>query len=209
LKWHGSIYDTWAKADWDEVIFSDECKFNLFYSDGIQRVWRKPGSRYEPKNLRPTVKYGGKSVMAWGCMSSKGVGKLIFIEGNMNSLDYVRILADNLGVSAAEMGLFDYIFQQDNDPKHTSGLARLFFSERGIRVLEWPSQSPDLNPIEHLWAYMKRRLAELAPKNINQLKSFLIEIWNTIPQEFLQKLVASMPKRCEEVIKARGGHTSY
>jgi hypothetical protein len=140
-------------------------------------------------------------------MFRKGVGKLIFIEGNMNSLDYVRILADNLDVYAAKMGPFDYIFQQDNDPKHTSGLARLFFSERGIRILDQPSQSPDLNPIEHLWAYMKRRLAELAPKNIDQLKSFLIEIWNTILQEFL--LVASMPKRCEEVIKARGWHTSY
>jgi hypothetical protein len=127
----------------------------------------------------------------------------------MNIFDYVRILADNFGVSAAEMGISDYIFQQDNNPMHTSGLERLFFSERGIRVLEWPSRFPDLNPIEHLWAYMKRRLAELAPKNIDQLKSFLIEIWYTIPQEFLQKLIASMPKRCEEVIKARGGHTSY
>jgi hypothetical protein len=142
-------------------------------------------------------------------MSSKGVGKLIFIEENTNSFDYTRILADNLDVSAAEMGIFEYVFQQDNDPKHTSRLEKRFFSEKGIQLLQRPSKSSNLNPIEHPWAFTKRWMAEKALKNIDQLKSFLIEIWNAVPPAFLQKLVSSMLKRCEEVIRAKGGHTSY
>ncbi|GFW16686.1 transposable element Tc1 transposase [Trichonephila clavipes] len=105
---------------WNEVIFSDERKFNIFGSDVRRMVWRKPNTSYHPKHTIPTVKHGGGSVMVWGCMAASGVGKLVFIDGIMHKMAYLNILQNNLKESADKWGLVsNFIFQQDNDPKHT------------------------------------------------------------------------------------------
>jgi transposase len=88
--------------------------------------------------------------MVWGCFSSKGVVNLAIIDGKMNAAMYTGILSNNIPSSVAKLGLKKYIFQQDNDPKHTSALTKKFFKAKWIKVLEFPSQSPDLNPIEQL-----------------------------------------------------------
>ncbi|GFS91820.1 transposable element Tcb1 transposase [Trichonephila clavipes] len=85
---------------WKKVIFSDESKFNIFGSDGRRTVWRKPNTVLDPKNLRPTVKHGGGSVMVWGCMASNGVGNLVFIDGIMDHKLYIDIHNNNLKESA-------------------------------------------------------------------------------------------------------------
>lgn len=199
----------WPKERWNSVIFSDECKFNLFGSDGRTKVWRKDGTRYATKNLIPTVKHGGGSVMVWGCVSAAGVGKLVFIDGIMDKFAYCRILADNLRCSAELLGLEDFIFQQDNDPKHTSKLLKDFFTQNNINLLPWPAQSPDLNPIEHVWAHMKKEVAKYNPKNKQELKERLQQVWDAIDPEFLQRLVSSMCNRTKAVIEAKGMHTRY
>jgi hypothetical protein len=117
------------------IIFSDGCKFPLFDPDKTCSVWRKPSTGLQKKNLTPTVKYGGGSVMVWGCFSYHGVGRLVFIDGIMDATKYVNILSNNLNASANLMGLESFIFQQDNDPKHTSKLARLFFERKNINLL--------------------------------------------------------------------------
>ncbi|GFV12127.1 transposable element Tcb1 transposase [Trichonephila clavipes] len=81
---------------WKKVIFSDESKFNIFGSDGRRTVCRKPNTTLDPKNLPPTVKHGGGSVMVWGCMASNGVGNLVFIAGIMDNKLYIDILNNNL-----------------------------------------------------------------------------------------------------------------
>ena len=105
----------------------------------------------------------------------------------------------------------DVFFQQDNDPKHTSRLAKTWFSEHGIRVLPWPSCSPDLNPIEHVWNYVdcKIRARPIQPTSIAELKRAIEEEWYAIPLEYIQSLFDSMPRRIEAVLKAKGGYTKY
>ena len=77
--------------------------------------------------------------------------------------------------------------------------------------MKWPSQSPDLNPIEHLWCLVKRRLGEYAemPGSIHELMERVDEVWKNIAENSCQSLIESMPSRVVAVIKARGGHTRY
>jgi transposase len=198
-----------SKSFWEKVIFSDESKFNLITSDGIQRVWRKPGTGLQDKYLSKTVKHGGGYVMTWGCISSKGVGMLEFIDGTMDKYKYCSILAKHLPQSAAKMGLDSFIFQQDNDPKHTSQHVKKFFEEKKIEILPWPSQSPDLNPIEHVWAQMKLQLGGCHFRTKDELKEKLLSIWNEITPAYCEKLISTMPKRVNAVLRAKGSATKF
>ncbi len=151
--------------------------------------------------------------MVWGCFSAAGPGYICSIEGNMNAEDYRGILEsdflDTLEYYGVEVE--DVIFQHDNDPKHTAGSTKKWLQDNGIEVLEWPSQSPDLNPIEHLWWVVKHRLNEYqtVPKNNDELWQRVVEIWNGLEAELCLKLVESMPRRIAAVLAAKGGHTKY
>lgn len=195
---------------WNRILWSDESRFKLYRSDGMVRVWRKPSETYKKECLQPTVKHGGGSVMVWGCMSANGVGNLVFIEGKMLKEDYRAILKENLMASARKLGLKrELIFQQDNDPKHTAYIIDDFLEQNGIEKLPWPAQSPDLNPIEHLWDEMERRMKARRPKNKNEMKKLLVETWNNIGSDVTKKLVESMPRRLRQVILNKGGPTRY
>ena len=102
-----------------------------------------------------------------------------------------------------------YIFQQDNDPKHTSRLVKCWFTENKINVLDWPAQSPDLNPIENLWAHVQKGLRNRTSTNQGHLLQNIQEIWSKINIKVCQDLVASMPKRCAAVIRNKGYPTKY
>ena len=143
----------WKKDEsWcNDVIFLDESKFNLFESDGRVLVGRKPNTELRPQNLKPTVKHGGGHVMVWGCISSKSVGNLVFIDGIMNQHSYLKILKDNLKQSADKMGIKDtcnYILSTKLT-KYGHGcfiIVQYIYST----VIEPPSQSTDMNQIEML-----------------------------------------------------------
>lgn len=195
---------------WNRVIFTDECKFNVFSKDGRAKVWRKPNTEMLLKNLTPTVKHGSGSVMVWGCMAGNGVGELHFIEGIMDKFVYLDILKTNFTASVEKLGLSaNYIFQHDNDPKHTSGLVREWLLYHVRNQLNSPPQSPDLNVIEHLWDELKRRVRKREVYNKEQLKKILMEEWVNITPDVTEKLVSSMPRRLEAVIEYEGGPTSY
>ena len=146
--------------DWTRVIWSDETKINRIGSDGRKYAWKLAGKPLQDKEVQGTVKFGGGSFIVWGCMSWNGVGILAEVEGRMNAKHYVSILEDNLLPSIENSGIPEesIIFQQNNNPKHSSKRAQNWFKSQGIRLLDWPAQSPDLSPIEHLQQHLKKRL---------------------------------------------------
>ena len=103
------------------------------------------------------------------------------------------------------------IFQQDNNSKHTSHLTHNWLETNKINILAWPPQSPDLNPIEHLWQHLKKKLAEYEtePHGILKLWDRVEVEWNKIPVDICTNLIENMPRRIAEVLKVKGGYTKY
>ncbi len=193
---------------WDSILWSDETKINVFGTDGFKTVWRRKGEEYKKKCMVPTVKHGGGSVLMWGCMSAAGVGELHFIDGIMNSQMYCSILKEKMLPSLRALGR-RALFQHDNDPKHTSKATVGFLKKNRVKVIQWPSMSPDLNPIEHLWGILKRQVEHHSPSSIQSLKEVILEEWKKIDLAKCCQLVHSMPRRLGAVIKNHGGHTKY
>ena len=168
------------------------------------------GSPYNLKNLVPTVKFVQK-VMIWACMSGNaGRGSFVVMPKGktVTALSYLDILKEKLGDT---MEIHDTIyFMKNGAPVHTANIVKDWFSDNNIQVFDWPPQSPDLNPIENMWHYMKRELENYDTSNIIKLEAALQDIWcRGLQLERFVKYADSMPKRIQEVLKNRGGHTSY
>ena len=102
-----------------------------------------------------------------------------------------------------------FVVQQDNASAHRSWMTSQFLEDLDARVLPWPARSPDLNPIEHVWDILGRRMQHRDCQNLNQLLAALREEWHQLPQEDLDHLIASMLRQVGVVITAHGGHTRY
>ena len=196
---------------WRNVVWSDECILKVYNPNNRTRYWSRPTDAYQlPLSITTTQtkKYGGGAIMIWACFSYYGKGKLVFIDDTINALRYQRVLSENLIESVNMMGLDSFIFQ-DSAPAHSSKLLMQFFNENNIDMLPHPPQSPDLNSIENLWAYISREIIKKNPKTVNQLKNEIVNIWDGLDIEELRKLANSMPSRLEQVINSGGRHTEY
>ncbi len=168
-----------------------------------------------------TVKHGGGNIMLWGCFSAKGPGRLICfsakgpgrlicVKERMNGAMYREILSENLLPSARALKMKrGWVFQHDNDPKHTVRATKEWVRKKYFKVLEWPSQSPDLNPIENLWRELKVRVAQRQPQNITALEEICMEEWAKIPATVCENLVKTYRKRLTSVIANKGYITKY
>ncbi|POM72289.1 Putative retroelement [Phytophthora palmivora] len=194
--------DMLARKAW-----ANEKKWNLDGPDGFQHYWqdlRKP-----PRQTRRR-QAGGGSVMVWAAFSSRGKS-LVVLNGRQNSDDYVYAVSEYLILFAHLNYGIHYIYQQDNASIHVSKCTKAFFAEQDVKVLDWPSKSPDLNPIENLWSIMSRRVYSNGKQfeSVLQLKTALYEAWGAIPIVLLVSLIESMPRRCIEVVDRKGNRTHY
>lgn len=199
----------WTQRQWDSVLFSDESTFHVSVGDESGTVMRNKTEAFHADCIKKTVKFPS-GVMIWGCMSSRGVGKLNFIEGMVNAAKYQKILQDSLIPSIRKLHRNrELIFQQDGASCHTAKTTMKWFQDRQIEVLDWPSSSPDLNPIETLWGKMKKRLRNERPSTKQELCEKLKEVWSQITRQDCQNLVNTMTARCQAVIKSKGDVTPY
>ena len=203
-------HQDWTWVDWSVVLFTDESKFNLYHNDGRDFVRRRKGEELLPHCIAPTVKFGGGGVMVWGAMSARGTGTLKTITGRMNGEGYIDILGDQLIPSAHLLGYGQhFILQDDNAPCHRARIVNEWKEAEGIRTLQWPAQSPDLNPIENLWSDLGRAVRGDHCVTLRELDECLHRHWDQIGRQTCMNLVRSMPRRIQAVLDARGGHTSY
>lgn len=215
LRFAQAHYD-WEVEQWRRVMFSDECRMCLHGSDRRGRVYRRPGERFAQCCFAETVAYGGGSCMMWAGISMEGKTELVFVPsggrgGGLTADRYVSdILLEHVIPYAGFIGE-NFMLMHDNARCHTARETVEFLREVGIATMDWPALSPDLNPIEHLWDELKRRVRARnpAPETINELKMALVEEWEEIPQETVKKLIRSMRNRLQAVIRARGGNTKY
>ncbi|KAK3517510.1 hypothetical protein QTP70_012590 [Hemibagrus guttatus] len=139
-----------------------------------------------------------------------GPGRLIRVKERMNGAMYRVILSKNLLPSARALKMKrGWVFQHDNDPKHTARATKEWLCKKHFKVLEWPSQSPDLNPIENLWRELKIRVAQRQPQNITALEEICMEEWAKLPATVCKNLVATYRKRLTSVIANKGYITKY
>lgn len=199
-----------VQDSWSHTIFSDETTFQMFRNTQLVRYRR--GS---PRPHRSIVKHPYK-VHAWGAFSALGSISLFLFTENLNARKYCQILETHLfpHVSRTNRRLR---FQQDNSPVHTAGITQDVFETHGIRVLDWPSNSPDLNPIENLWAILKgkveKRVNLLVMKKktlaTSEFQSIIYQEWEGLDSDIFLKLAMSMTNRLLEVIECDGNKIDY
>ncbi|KAK3574095.1 hypothetical protein QTP86_002852 [Hemibagrus guttatus] len=177
---------------WENTLWTNETKIELFGRSVSHYVWCKSNIAFQNKNIIPKVKYGGGSVIVWGCFAASGPGRLAVINGTMNSAIYQKILKENVRTSVCDLKLKrTWVLQQDNDPKHTRKSTSECLKKNKMKNLEWPSQSSDLNPIEMLWHDLKKVVLARKPSNVAELQQFCKDEWAKIPPQRCNRLIAS------------------
>lgn len=195
---------SWRMMKWEHVIFSDECKLELQPNRRLY-IRRSIGNRLKAKYIHGTVKFPS-SIMVWGAIRGDGSRFIVRCGKNVDSREYQRIL----GIAMPHIYTPSHAFQQDGAPAHRSASTKKFLHEENIRLLEpWPAQSPDLSLIENVWSFLKSKIYERKPTNIEDLWACAVEEWNSIPREQIRSLYQTIPKRLQQVISASGGHTKY
>jgi hypothetical protein len=219
----------WTRKDWEKVLWSDESAVKKDSDARTIWVFRRQNKKekYAPQNVRGKRKDNEVCQMVWGCFISDKLGPLVCIDEHVTQDIYIETLRQNLlpfidilkddGVGT------NLIFQQDNARPHTARKTKDWLAEMaeefGFTVIDWPPNSPDLNPIENLWSILKANLVQRypdmkyipgGPETVRSvLKSHLTEMWWEIEPETLNRLIDSMPHRVEAVLHAKGWYTKY
>lgn len=202
----------WQLRHWTPVLFTNESRFCLSVNDRRARVWRARGERFDEANMVEHDHFGGGSVMVWGGISIAGHTDLhVFARGGVNAQRYLNeVLIPIVRPYAGAVG-DNFVLMDDNARPHRARVVNNFLEQEGIERMEWPARSPDLNPIEHLWDQLQRAVLRQPrpPQTVQELENALRRAWAAIAQEAIRRLIRSMPRRCRDCIRVRGGHTRY
>ncbi|CAB5369723.1 unnamed protein product [Rhizophagus irregularis] len=156
-------HENWTERKWKRVLFSDESTFTQFQQGRQGMVWREPGEELNPDCISVTVKHS-PSKMFWGCFSWSGLGPIVPLNGSVTGQTHAQVINDFVVPTLhTHFPQGNGIFQEDNAVPHRSGVATAARENAGIVTLDWPAQSPDINPIENIWAEMKMMIRRRSP----------------------------------------------
>jgi transposase len=200
--------------DWKNVLWTDESSFEIGKNSRQVHVWRTEGERFNSSCLTPSFKSGRQTVMVWGCFMWGKRGPLVILpKGSINGPKYVEVMEEAMldfwMEQSEERGFV--VIQEDNAPIHTCKLAKKWRESREMVSLTWPPNSPDLNPIEHIWYLLKGVIQKANPRpmTLPDLKDTIQKAWDEYNMDIMDRLVESMPARIAAVIEAHGGNTKY
>ncbi|CAH1988356.1 unnamed protein product [Acanthoscelides obtectus] len=202
-----SLFACWCRQrslwdqEWNSIVFSDEFRFCLGMHDGRAGVRRRRGERRNPQFFVERHVHHTVGVIVWDAIAYGSRSPLIFIRGNMNAQRYIHGVLE-LHLLPYLDTLADPTFQQDNARPHVARVTIDFFQHNDVTLLPWPPRSPDLSPIEHL-------NLQRPPQTLGALREELVVAWNEIPQEDIDHLIRSMPRRVGECVAHQGASTHY
>lgn len=210
-------YVHWTPEQWEKVFIADEKVFQSF-GYGCQRVWRPKLSRWDESKEYTNVTRFHESVLnnrktsnrfsvaIWGCIGLKNNIHFIKIK-HLEHKYFIREICENF----LKHDFDNAYLLHDNSPIHTAKAAQRWYEENNITVLKWPPYSPDLNPIENLWAKMEYMTRNRNPTSREHLWDMVHDTFQEIVanKDYIKKLVHSMPKRLNDVIEAHGNFTKY
>ncbi|GFX89656.1 transposable element Tcb2 transposase [Trichonephila clavipes] len=180
--------------------YSLESRFSLSSDSHRILIWRERGSRNHPSNIIERDRYGGHGALVWGgIMLGSRTDLHIFDAGSVNGTRYCNeILLPYVRLFRGATGL-QFLFMDDNAPCHRTVAAEQLLESEDIERMDWPARSPNLNPIEHVWDFLGRRLAArtLPPITIRELRLALQDEWAAMPQQLIDTFILSMGRRCE------------
>ncbi|GFT26841.1 transposable element Tcb2 transposase [Trichonephila clavipes] len=175
-------------------------------------IWRDRGNRKNPAFVHESIRFGRGGVLVYGDISTDGRTVLYIIRDEpLTARRYTdEILRPIVVPYAAAIG-DNFLLMDDNCRPYRANLVEDFLFEEGIVRMEWPACSPDMNPIEHVWNALGRRVAgrQPPPQTLQELERALLEKWDRIPQLVINSLIESMPQRCSTLLAVCGNHTPY
>jgi transposase len=215
-------HQAYTLANWKRVVWSDECTVER--GKGVQPIYTytRPSEQIKKRDVQP-VRGSGKGIkkMLWGCFTHNNRSALVPMEGDpespgggVTSRRFQEVYRTWLPRMIPENGEF----MHDGARPHTGLPVRIALAEMRVKVMNWPANSPDLNPIESLWALMKARIYQLHPElehahddptTLEALIEAAQEAWNSIDQGILYRLATTMENRVQAVIDAEGWYTKY
>jgi len=206
----------WSPEQWAKILWTDE----TWITGGAHRkqyVTRRPGEEWEPTCIVEKIQRK-QGWMFWGCFSGSGKGPGICWEKGWGKINADSYRAHTVPVIDGWIRLRQgegesLILMQDGAPGHAAEATRQDLHDRGVHVILWPPYSPDLNPIESCWNWMKDYIEDcwgLEEKiSYDMLREFVKAAWEALPDSYLQELLTEMPARCQAVVDANGLHTRY